>query len=343
MIVLVLLAGGCRRDEPAPTTTTGPGAPGATAPATSKAPAGTSISAVPARGADADDDLEAPRALPRTMDLQKWVKTQPVRVAAPEDLNRLIEDERQRGILAAFPLKRVASCAYQMGDTTAEVLYVEAAAPEDAFGVFSLLTTKPGTRRRDDNSVRAADVLVDRMILSAWQGCVCLRVAFGPVRGEQTQQECERLFDRILFSVPAADPPLLMRLVPADKQQGARLWQARTTAALRYAENDTLRRLDPAVMDARLGLQGDAILSVAAVPVAGEDRPNVIWLVQYPDAESARAAHDRYHAAVESPEDPVDGNAHPGSAKGRFFIGSWTADQESIQGLLPLLETALPE
>ncbi len=332
---LILLA--CRREAPAPSPKS---PPGSGTPDTSAAPPDSMVPTDHPVGVDDQDDPDAPWALPKTDEIRGWVKTRPVE---PVTLDRLLEDDPRWEAIRTFRIRRAARCAYGLEDTTADVWFIEAAAPLDAFGVFSVLTPQPGQASSADRSVRATDVAATGLVMSGWQGNACVRIRFTGAGGEQIDRARDRLFGRILFNLPAADPPLLMRLIPPDKSAGTKLWVARSLAALAQANQATLRGIDAESMDARLGLTGEAALSVATVPVADDEPDNLIWLVEYQDPAETATAHARYQQALATPESDLDRNTFTLEPKGVFLAGSWTADQESVQNLLPRLREALPE
>ena len=130
--------------------------------------------------------------------------------------------------------------------------------------------------------------------------------------------------------------------MPSDSARPGERWLVRhlaslSTSALQRAaspEVDTVSRV--------LGLDGSAVMCIAAYDVPIARRSNVIWLVQYPDAESAKAAHGRYQqylagAAVRSAQSTT--MLEP---RGRYLVGTWTAEEESLQYMMPRVAEMLP-
>lgn len=335
--LLLAFSPACKRESQPAGTNNGAGTTAGSQPAGEDA-----ASSTQPRPADADDDFDAPRALPKSTELEDWTKTEPVRVATGAQIESLLPAGRLRTLLQFYRIERAATCRYINGGLSAAVTLVRAATPEDAFGVFSLAGTGPLPPVRVDFSMTREMAGAGEGIVG-WQGSTVVQIRLSGQDTAAAKEAGLKLLDRILFNVPAAQLPLLLQAVPDVQQTGCQLWLVRATAALKYADNNVVRLLNPTMMDTRLGLDGNVLLSVAAVQVAEDERPNVIWLGQYPTAEAARAAHDRYLAALESPATALDRNTLPGAAKGNFFAGSWTADQESVQNLLKLLEQVLPE
>jgi hypothetical protein len=140
-----------------------------------------------------------------------------------------------------------------------------------------------------------------------------------------------------------AEPPLLMRAVKEVPQEHCQCWFVRSAAVLKLQDNPRLRQIDPATLDSRLGLDGRAVLSVVAVEQTRGAAPIIIWLAEYAQADDAKAAADRYAKAVSSDPQGLDAVTHVGQAKGRFLIGTWTADQEAARNMVNLLREVLPE
>ena len=299
----------------------------------------------PARvvGVDDLDDPDVPRALPKTGRVRGWVKTQPVRVRPADRWDEVIPDADRRAIMKTFKLRRAARCAYTLDEIEVDVLLVEGATPIDAYGLFSVLTRPAGTFMPDDGSVRAVEISGDQVTMSGWQGDAYVRVRAPRTSDDRGEAACRRVFIKILFDLPAADPPLLAQAVSSAGQAESRVWLVRSCSALAEVDHPVLAAIDAPTMDARLGLDGEAVLSIAAVRVADDEPDNLIWLIEYPAPEAAAAAYQRYQSVHTAPADDLDRNTLPFEPKGRFFVGSWTAGAESIAQNLPKLRAALPE
>jgi len=315
----------------------------------------------PPEARDAEDDPAAPRALPRSSELEGWIKTEAVQVAPAGETDSLVQEPALRSVFSGFRLDRVARCRYESPNATAEMVVVEATSPEDAFGAFSILSGGRTCGLEADGSLRAAEstsrrssqegpgnggvgsgVVKDKLVLSAWQGNVLLR-ADCLLKNPSGQSDCERLLSRTVFGLPMSDPPLLIRAIKDIEREVCRMWVVRSAALLKRVDNLRLRQLRAPDLDSRLGLHGDALLSVVSVEKTKGAAPLILWLVEYPSAEEARAAGERYVTALESDPHGMDVVTFVGSPKGRFLMGTWSADQEMARNLVKLLEQALPE
>lgn len=329
---LALIQTGCGNDEPTPSgrrtntdqTTTG-------------------IDDVARAGADKDDDPKHPRALPRTGDVTGWVKTRAVTTAPADRLAGLIKDHEILTVVQAFQVKSLASCRYNQQITSAEVLFIETASPADAFGLVSVLVPEPAEWLAADRSVRAVHIGNAAMRLAAQQGKVCVLVdVAGRVDVEDVRRSARRLMDHILFSLPAADPPLLMQVIPPSQQASTKLWLVRDMTILAKTVHPLIRRVATRTSNQSLGLSGNATITIAAVPPVDGADPHLIWLAEYPSPDAARAAYDRCKAASRPADSSQSLHLTVLEPRGRLLAGAWTEQANTPVPLLKNLQDALP-
>ncbi|HOQ87233.1 MAG TPA: hypothetical protein PLQ89_16080, partial [Phycisphaerae bacterium] len=313
-----------------------------TAPASEPQPTATAPEPAPLEPRDADDAPDAPRTMPRSGEVSQWTKTQPIEVAAADRLADFVEDAAVRRVLAGFKFDRLARATYESPQATARVLLAEAKTPADAIGAFSVLSPVSQCTPLVDGSLRASAVHDGRLVLTGWQNNVFVRMDC-QVKDDAGHQSCEALLRRTLFGLPMAEPPLLLQAVKEVPNEGCRFWVVRSAAMLRRQSNPRLDQIDPAALNSRLGLSGEAILTVVSVEQTRGAAPIIIWLAKYPSPADAKAAADRYGQALADNGHGLDAVTHIGQAKGRCLMGTWTADQEAARELVKLLEEALPE
>lgn len=333
LLIVVGLLGGCEQK---------PGAPAQDdmdVNGTTTAPEDTST-ATP-KGMDAEDHPDAPRALPRSSEAQGWIKIKAAEAVPADQLAEFVEDPAAQRLLAPFKFKQFARATYQSPHAKAELLLAQSQTPEDALGAFSAATGGATCTVREDGSLRASQDSDGKLVLIAWQGTTLVRLV-GTLEREGGQRDCERLLSRTLFGLPTAEPPLLMRAVKEVSQEACKFWIVRSSRQLAEQPNPRLRQVDPAVLDARLGLTGDVLLSVVAVEQTLGSPPIILWLVEYPTPADASAAAVRYTQAVDSEPKGLDTVTFVGSAKGTFLMGTWTTDQATARDLVKMLEEALP-
>jgi len=288
------------------------------------------------------DAPDSPIAFPQSEDLENLAKVEPIRTAAPGKADKLIDEPDTVRILQSFHIQKLATCVYQHVEGRARVLFVEAQHPEDAFGLFSLLAPQQW-KFASDWSIRAEKVENHESTLYGWQGRCFARVHVSGPLSKKEDGSTERLLDHLLFFEPGADAPILVRILPREKLSQARIWVVRNLNTLSLAGIKPLSEFEPAQLDERLHLNDQALATVAALEVPENENANVIFLVRYPTPRKARQAYQRYREAMEMNPLPLDRETIPFEPKGCFFMGSWTAGQESIQGMLNQLRQALPE
>ncbi|MHC4441228.1 MAG: DUF6599 family protein [Planctomycetota bacterium] len=343
LAVLWALAG-CQREQPTASETASPVASTQPAPEASKP-----VQELPAttvsepKGVDSKDDLNSPRALPKSEELREWIKTKPIEVAKGNNLKSIISNRAHLAVLSAYRTKSAARCAYGIKDLAADVLLVEAATPADAFGIFSVMTSKPGQPDQTNRSHQAVEKSPNSQIMHGWQGNTYARAQITGRLDEKAEKACSYLFNRILFNTPATNPPMLVQVIPPAKLEDTKIWVVRNMTVLKGVKNEILQKIDAPQMNARLGLSGEELLSVATVPVEADEQNNLIWLVEYADPNTATVAYNRYQSALQSPSSDLDRDSIVYTPQGKVLFGSWTAGQESIQHLLDQLKSALPE
>jgi len=83
---------------------------------------------------------------------------------------------------------------------------------------------------------------------------------------------------------------------------------------------------------------------VAAYHVGGSDNLNYVWVVQYPTPVKALAAHKRYQIYLESDAGRTDSVAQVTTVdvpQGAYLVGSWTAEEESMEPKIPAIKVKL--
>ncbi len=301
------------------------------------------VSKQPRIGADGDDDPKHPIALPHTGDVSDWVKTRAIRVAAPENAGSLTQDAGVLAAIRAFRSTSVASCRYNQQITSSEVLLIQAAAPADAFGLLSVLVPNDPQTIAADRSIRAIHVGNAAMRMAAQQGSICVVMdVAGRVDLDNVRQSSRRLMDSIIFSLPAADLPLMIQAIPEPERPSTKVWLVRDLASLAKVEHPLVRRLSRDSADRMLGLGTHATLSIAAVPATDKAPACLIWLVEYRTPGAAKAAYGRCKAATRPASSTRDLHLTVLEPKGNHLAGAWTEQPGTAPPLLKNLHDALP-
>jgi len=342
--VLCLTAVSCRRENASP-----PGKNVPAGPPTQQVAEPAEPVLVPA---DIRDDPRSARVLPRSNEVPGWIKTKPVEVIEPQKAASLMPSESLSKAINTFELAQASRCTYESLKGKAEVLVLEMARPADAFGIFSLMSrSKDQQVRWQDGSIREIRMENGRHIMLGWQGTICLFVnATSPVTKE-VGGDARQIFERILFTIPSTEPPLLIQAIPKQRQAQSKVWVVRRTSALRAADDaDELKQVANAKLDQRLGLDGKTLLWVASIASANtatapasQPAGNVlIWVVQYPDSTAATAGYERCRRAIAKADTALDRKTQLLEPTGPYLVGSWTADGESATEILNGIRAILP-
>jgi hypothetical protein len=311
--------------------------------------------------ADDQDDPRAPRALPDSNDVAGWIKTRPIRVTGsdrPSQLMLLIPQPERRQTVQQYRPDRVSACTYEADDITADVLFLEMADPDDAFGLFSVWTSCLG------KTIDAAGMMFEinrnqeGYNIVGWQGTTCLAINVTAPSRQDADKPAEQLARHILFNMPSTDPPFILRAIPSALLTNGKVWMVHRTAALTSSPVPLLADVAAAGLDEVLGLTGAEKLWIAALgqrspsPTAADSPPNtasgptalshVIWIVRYAEATDAGRAFARYQQKLASPRTGLDHRTLVREPCGTYLAGSWTADAEAANPVLPTLIDMLP-
>jgi len=347
--------GACRRDEPpAPPTTPASEAPKPQAGPVSLRPqltappaANNSPAAIPAspqlspRSVDPLDAPGTPAYLPRSGDVSGWTKRDPVSVVSAADLGKLMTPEHARR-LSRFNLRSAAACSYQMKlgdrDLVANIMAIEAATPQDAYGLTTCSCSSPETDRC--GGLTRVDP-GPPVRYHTWQGRVALQASFNATAPEQVA-ELRRLVQHIVSRIQREDEPLLTHAFPQQGRIPGRFWLARSVLSLPPEAVAIAAPPDLEATARLLNLNADSIIGVAAYTVPGARQPNTVWVVQYPNAELAKQAYLKLNSQVTSGSNPAWQNTNVMPPQGPYLVGTWTAEEESLQYMMPKIAALLP-
>jgi hypothetical protein len=333
---LVILISACRQD-----------AARKTPPST--APSGDTAAAVPAsapRPGDAANDLRsdspAPPYLPAALPQEGWTRREPVRTAQAADLGKLLSPS-QKIWFDHFRLKTAASTTYSWNgegrEVLARVVVLEAASPEDAYGLMSCQSGSSnllnvGGETRVETGVE--------LHFHCWQGNAYIHLWTDPTDEKATLQ-ARRLLAHIAGRIPRTDPPALVEAMPRENLKPGRQWLVRNLAGLPSAVFAHPAGLDLGEVARLLGMSSDTLMCIASYEVPESRRANTVWVVRYPNEQEANEAYERYSRRLaEATSGSPWQSTMLSPPHGPFLIGTWTAEEESIQYMVPRIEELLP-
>mgnify|MGYP007073186722 FL=1 len=293
--------------------------------------------------ADAADSPTAPACLPKSGVVSGWTKTEPVRVyMAGEMAGAVTPSEAIR--LAYFRVLSAATAAYVTknedgAERPARVLYIETETPQDGYGILTCQsdateTLKVGGETRVERG--------DGIHLHAWQGKSYIRISTTAVDSETTEQLIRLLF-YITGQLKREDRPAILEALPSDAELLKGRWLARHLGSLPMKTFDFPHAPDAMKMSQLLGLADSTLVCLAHYDVPnGRGTPNVVWVVQYATNKSAYEAHERLSKALEKSKEPALMATNILPPHGAYLVGTWTAEEESIQYMLPRVAKLLP-
>ncbi len=293
-------------------------------------------------GVDAQDDPRGPDFLPKSGKDGPWIKIEPVRVYDPGELaTALISDDTAR--LGYFRIRSVVRCVYQIPHSTRErtlarVVVISTESPEDAYGILSC-RAPAAEQFRIAGETRVTRR--DGIGLHAWQGTAYVNVTCDRSDSETTE-ELIRLTSYMTGRIRRESPPRMLDAMPRDNSTIYFRWLLRNLASLPPDAFDLADRLDPRKLSEILGLSRETLMCVGAYSVRGGE-PNVVWIVQYPNVRAAHDATARYKKYLDqNASDPLAVSTNLLAPQGVYLAGTWTAELESMQYMLPRIQQLLP-
>jgi len=293
-------------------------------------------------GVDDQDDLMAPACLPSSNREGAWVKREPVRIFGPAELARALPGGGADR-LAHFRINSAAACAYALphGRGTpfmASVLLIDTQTADDAYGILTCRCSSPelykiGGETRVDHSRGLA--------LHTWQGKHYLHVACEE-SDPFARDELTRLALHIATRIGREDRPSLLDALPSESLRPGRQWLVRHLASLPPDIVELGVPLEADRLSRVLGLGKDTLMAIASYDVPDAARPNTVFVVRYPGIKSAHDAYARYSRAISTSSAPLDASTSLLAPQGAYLAGTWTAEEESLQYLLPRIQELLP-
>ncbi len=336
VMFVAFVNGACEKESPAPPTQ-----------ATPKQ----KKSAPPAAADPAKDDPATPAWLPDPDEIPGWVRTSNIEVVRPGE----ITDPRDKltGSVQAFSFKSMFYFKYQStlpepGGVIAAVSLVELNSRDAAYG---LATCMMPIQPRDSlvGSMSSVENNDGWTTVHGWQGRYYILATMKHGSVPEPRVSVEKLAAALLRPIPSAEPPVSLSYLPKARRIPGRTWVACKHLGVLPPElqSDALRGSAVETTKA-LGLGADTVMAIVAYDPGDGESPNYIWLVEYPTHQDAISALGRYKNTLRKikpmPLVLMDmARDADGKPVGRYLCGTWTADQESIMNLLPVIADRLPK
>lgn len=298
------------------------------------------VASVP-EGVDDQDDSSAPDFLPRSSAVAGWVKHEPVRVGGVSVLAEVLSAS-EAARFGHFKIESVARCAYALhevgGTVVARVVTIETDGPEDAYG---LVTCASGSLETE--SIGGLDRVDEGggLVFHAWKGRVYVRLSCES-GGAEIGERARRLLRHIVARILRENVPPIVEAMPTESARPGELWLVRHLASLRSVDLVRVASPEADTVSRLLGLNGEALMCIGTYDVPGGRRPNVVWLVRYPTDEAAAEAHGRYQRYLNEARERAAQSTNLLDPRGRFLVGTWTSEEESLQYMMPRIAQLLP-
>ncbi len=340
--LLLIGATGCRppQGEDSADTATGASATAETGQPAAGAPADSD----PTGSQDVDDrdDPQAPACLPKSGEVGRWAKYEPVRVVEGQAVGQLVTPE-EAARFSHFAVTSAARCGYALpaADGTTgriQVVVVTADSVDDAYGLMSCQSSSPHT------AAVGGETRVEQLQglhFHCWQGRSYIHLWTIQQAAESAEQTL-KLFRYIAAQIPREDQPELLEALPSEGQVPGQRWLVRDLRSISATALGLHPAPDLTKVNGLLALGGETVMCIAAYDLPEARRPNIVWLIRYPSDQLANQAHQRYSDHLAKATQPAAVSTNLLSPHGPFLIGTWTAEEESLQYMMPRIKQLLP-
>jgi hypothetical protein len=295
---------------------------------------------------DSQDDIKYATFFPVSDRVVGWIKTSPV---AGGDASKLGEYAPERAnVLAAYGIESIAVAGYQRAYEgkieSVQAMLIKAKSKKDAYGLLSVSCPgqdilKPGEVWRTDGG--------EQMMVKGDYFMLFSGVSNGDA--EHLKAGVEMLMAKTAFEMSdRAEIPMIVQVFQVEDLP------AETTLFVHELQGlegpagkeilDVIGQQELDRLNKILGLGKDVDLGIAIYKSDDWLGPNIIWLARYSTPEKAQGAYYRYRkvakAAKES--DKLMYNSFFKAPRGRFFLGTWTVESESLSHLTQKIEKYLP-
>lgn len=285
------------------------------------------------------DASDAPPFFPRGLrEVPGWVKAGPIKTSLPGKFDELLDNDTI-AIIKPYQTKRVATCTYRgterADEQTASVLVIQADHPEDAFGIFTVLGT--GSFSQVSGTMTRSEVSQGTLTIHVWKERQYIRLVGRSGDKPAPKEACDALIRRMTFLMPDAPLPGLVGAMPEGGAVPDKRWLVRGLSSLSGPGAAELKLPEPSRLARLLRLDKDSQMLIATYRVPRAARPHLVWVVRYDSPQQARDAYNNYHAFLAGATDPWSSSTLLIRPKGRYLLGTWTAEEESLGPVLPKL------
>ncbi len=296
--------------------------------------------------ADDKDDLRFALLYPESKKVAEWIKTVPVTGGGADKLKSLIPELAD--ILAPYAIENISMTQYERiykGDTEkVRCWLIRAENSDDAYGMFSV-----SCKGVDSSQIG------DAMRTDGTSGIFSVKgVYFGIFRAEGKNKEhlkkgFERLAAKIMFEIASqGNPPMLVQLLTTEDMPDATVLFMRNLISMNGpAGKDIVKAIgldDIEAMNKLLELGKTVDFAVASYENENWPGIDVLWIAKYPTAKQAMRVYVKYRKILRnaSPDSKLHENTLLKAPRGRFLLGCWTMETESLGHLIGRVYEHLP-
>ena len=296
--------------------------------------------------ADDKDDLRFTLLYPESKKIAGWIKTEPVIGGGPEKIETLLPDLAD--ILKPYAIENVSATQYERiyngKREKVRCWLIRARNSDDAYGMFSV-------------SCKGADSseIGDAMRTDGAKSIFSVKgVYFGIFKAEG--EDIKHLKDgltllaaKIMFEIASqGNIPMIVQFLTTEDMPEATVLFVRNLISMNGpAGKDILKNIgltDIKSMNKLLELSKDVDFAVAIYRNKEWPGPDVIWIAKYPTAKQALRVYKNYRKTLQnvSSNNKLNENTLLKAPRGRFLLGCWTMETESLGHLMGKVYEHLP-
>ncbi len=296
--------------------------------------------------ADDKDDLRFALLFPESNKIAGWIKTVPVSGGGAEKLDALLPQLAE--ILKPYTIENISTTQYERiykgGIEKVRCWLIRAGSSDDAYGMFSVSCKGPDSSQIGD-AMRSSD---ETAIFSV-KG-----VYFGIFKAEGKEKEhlasgFKRLAAKVMFEIAGQGslPMTVQLLTTEDMPEATALFMRNLISMNGPAGKDIANAIglhNLEAMNRLLELGKGVDFALASYKNENWPSQDVLWIAKYPTAKQAMKVYSRYRKILRnaSPESKLHENTLLKAPRGRFLLGCWTMEIESLAHLMGKVYEHLP-
>jgi len=298
--------------------------------------------------ADDKDEPQFALLFPTSDKAFGWTKTDPVKGGVIKRLPEYLPDLAD--VLSPYSAETIATVkyerAYNGGVESVRIYLIRAATTEDAYGMMSVSVS--GTDQFRSGEIRRQP--------APGQIYAVKGPYFAIFQGQTTAQDTQHLNEgvellagKVMFEFSDhAELPMVVQILQTEQLPAARTLFLRDLKSLKGPAGkeilETVGLTDLAAMNKLLRLGPKVDFALAVYTHDDWPAPDVVWLARYPSLGQSSAVAKHYRAIINRAKasDRLNNNTLLKGPSGRFLLGTWTLEIESIPHLMNQIQTYLP-